>query len=275
LHIRTEIITTTGDRDQTSPLPEVGAKGLFTAELEKALLDGAIDLAVHSAKDLPSVLPAGLDILAFPPRQDPRDAWVAKDHVPFDDVPPGSVVGTSSLRRQAQLLMRRRDLKFVTLRGNVDTRIRKVHAGQCAGAVLAMAGLIRSNLVQHVTHPFEPSVCLPAPSQGALALEGRSGDARVLGYLKELHDEATSITVTCERAILARLDAGCRAPVAIFARIEGQLLHVEALVSDPNGRECIRASAMVSLKESQKVVDQVVDELLSGGAERIIAACRE
>jgi len=172
------------------------------------------------------------------------------------------------------LLMRRRDLQFVTLRGNVDTRIRKVHSGECAGAVLAMAGLIRSNLMHHATHPFEQSVCLPAPGQGALALEGRSSDTRVRGYLSQLHDEATSIAVSCERAILARLDAGCRAPVAIFAHLEGGLLNAEALVADPNGREYVRASAAGPIKESLRIVDQVVDELLAGGAERIIAACR-
>ena len=163
LEVRTEIITTTGDRQQDRPLPEIGGKGLFTEELERALLDGSIDLAVHSAKDLPTELSAGLGLLAVPVREDARDAWVSADGKPFDDLPPESVVGTTSLRRQAQLLARRPDLEFVGLRGNVDTRIRKIHRGDCAGAVLAMAGLNRAGLAEHVTHPFETEVMLPAP----------------------------------------------------------------------------------------------------------------
>ncbi len=275
LAIRIEVITTAGDRDQTRPLPEVGAKGLFTAEIEQSLLNGAIDLAVHSAKDLQSVLPPGLEIIAYPEREDPRDAWISAGGVAFDDVPAGSAVGTSSLRRQAQLLMRRPDLMFVTLRGNVDTRIRKVQQGQCAGAVLAMAGLKRSGLAGHVTHPFEPSVCLPAPGQGAIAIEGRADDERVRNYVRKIDDEATRIAVTSERAILAEMDAGCRAPVAIYAQYRGTMLHCEALVADPQGGQCVRAAAEGPMKDLAAIARNIVDQLRLGGADAIIAACRE
>jgi hydroxymethylbilane synthase len=272
--VRIEIITTTGDRLQDRPLPEIGGKGLFTEELERCLLDGSIDLAVHSAKDLPTELAEGLDLLAFPAREDPRDAWVSADGTPFDRLPPDSVVGTTSLRRQAQLLRLRPDLRFVGLRGNIDTRIRKVHRGDCAGAVLAMAGLKRAALTQHVTHPFDPRVCLPAPGQGSLALEGRKNDARVVSLVSAVHDEATALAVRCERAILAQLDAGCRAPVAILAGVDGDTLRCEALVLDPKGTRHVRAEAQRPAGQVDDLVAVIVAELRGGGADELIAECR-
>ena len=246
LDIRMEIISTRGDRQQAVPLPEIGGKGLFTLELEDALRGKAIDLAVHSAKDLPTDLEAGLAVLAWPRREDPRDAWIARDGAPFEDLPPGAVVGTSSYRRQAQLLIRRPDLSFIGLRGNVDTRIRKVRRGDCDGAVLAMAGLKRVGLADEATHAFRPEVMLPAPGQGALAIEGRTDDERVRAIAKAIQHADTAAEVACERAILARLDAGCRAPVAIRATVCGERLDCEALVSDPArtpGRARARAGA--------------------------------
>ncbi len=274
LEIVTEVITTSGDREQTRPLPEVGGKGVFTEELERALLDGSIDLAVHSAKDLPTKLKPGLGVLAYPPREDPRDAWVSADGSPFEALPAGAVVGTTSLRRQAQLLMRRTDLTFIGLRGNVDTRIGKVRRGDCAGAVLAMAGLIRSGLVEHVTHPFEPDVMLPAPGQGALAIEGRADDARVRGLLAGLQDAPTAAAVECERAILDELDAGCRAPVAVFARVEGKRLTCRALVVYPDGSRPARAHAEGDAREPGAVAEGIVRELRGQGVDAIIASCR-
>lgn len=275
LNVSLEVITTAGDRDQTRPIPEIGTKGLFTVDLENALIDGRIDLAVHSAKDLQSVLPAGLSILAYPVREDPRDAWVAGGNVPFDDLPAGSIVGTSSLRRQAQLRMRRDDLQYVPIRGNIDTRINKAHRGDCAGTVLAMAGLKRAGLAQHVTHPFEPAVCLPAPAQGALALEGRAGDNRVIELVQPITDAATAVEVECERGILAQLDAGCRAPVAILARCQGEELHCDALVADPLGKQWIRTAMDASLAAAGELVRNMVSELLARGAGEVIASCRQ
>lgn len=272
LELRMQIISTAGDRLKGA-LPEIGGKGLFTEDLEKALLDGSIDIAVHSCKDLPTRLSDGLALLAYPPREDPRDAWISADGKPFDELPPSSVVGTTSLRRQAQLLLRRRDLTFVQLRGNVDTRIRKVHEGQCAAAVLAMAGLIRSGLVAHVTHPFEPDVMLPAAGQGALAIEGRAGDARVAAYLRPLHDEPTGIAVECERAVLAGLNAGCRAPVAVLATVSDGNLHCRALVCDPRGERVARAQAIQPVPDSAALISDIVNQLNAGGAADIIAHC--
>ncbi len=274
LEVRTEIISTRGDRQQGQPLPEIGGKGVFTEELEQALLEGSIDIAVHSAKDLPTRLSDGLGVLAWPVREDPRDAWVAAGAVAFDELPAGAVVGTSSLRRQAQLLARRPDLQFVSLRGNIDTRIRKVQRGDCAGAVLAMAGLKRASLVAEVTHPFEIDVCLPAPGQGALAIEGRAGDARVVALLAPLNDAATQASVSCERAVLDALDAGCKAPVAVLATVANNTLSCRALVADPRGQQTIRAASQSPADQPLKAAAAVVEQLRAGGAEAIIAACR-
>lgn len=274
LEVATEIISTKGDRQQDRPLPEIGGKGLFTEELEAALLDGSIDLAVHSTKDLPTDLKSGLAVMAYPAREDPRDAWVSADGTRFEDIRQGSVVGTTSLRRQAQLLMRRPDVTFVGLRGNVDTRIRKVQRGDCVGAVLAMSGLKRASLAQHVTHPFEPADMLPAPGQGALGIEGRADDARLAAYLQPIHDKATALAVNCERAILARLDAGCRAPVAVYATIEAGQVHCEALVVSPDGKRQVRKVAQLPAAEFERLVDHLVGELKSAGADDIIAGCR-
>ena len=275
LEVLTEIITTKGDRVQDRPLPEIGGKGLFTAELEEALMAGAIDLAVHSAKDLPTELAEGLDVLAWPVREDPRDAWVSADGTSFDDLPNGAVVGTTSLRRQSQLLMARPDLTFVGLRGNIDTRIRKVHRGDCAGALLAMAGLNRADLAEHVTHPFESEVCLAAPGQGALALQGRTGDKRVIELLEPVHDLDTAVAVACERAILHELDAGCRAPVAALAQVAGIELHCEALVASPDGKESVKAEATGTCDDYAAVAAKIIEQLRDGGAVEIIAECRK
>jgi hydroxymethylbilane synthase len=274
LVVETRLISTTGDRQQDRPLPEIGGKGLFTEELERALLDGSIDLAVHSTKDLPTDLKAGLAVLAYPAREDPRDAWVSADGRSFMDIPPGSVVGTTSLRRQAQLLIRRPDITFVGLRGNVDTRIMKVHRGDCAGAVLAMSGLKRASLDHHVTHPFEPAEMLPAPGQGALAIEGRADDERLKAILVPVHDAATAAGVDCERAILARLDAGCRAPVAIYATVDGQVLRCEALVVSPDGGRQVRRTAEGPVGGLNDLVERLVGDLKDAGADAIIADCR-
>lgn len=274
LDIQTQIITTQGDRDQTRPLPEVGAKGLFTVELEQALLSRTVDLAVHSGKDLQSVLAPGLEIVCYPEREDPRDAWVSSSGTAFNALSPGSVVGTSSLRRQAQLRMKRPDLQYVPIRGNIDTRIRKVHEGQCAGAVLAMAGLKRAGLAGHITHAFEPEDCLPAPAQGALAIEGRNDDERVRMLVSTINHEPTAIAVQCERAILAELDAGCRAPVAVYARCETGQLTCDAIVVDPQGEKWVRSRVERPVTAAIDLARMIVSELKAGGAEAIIAACR-
>jgi hydroxymethylbilane synthase len=275
LEVETRIIRTTGDELQGKPLPEIGGKGLFTEQLEQALADGSIDLAVHSAKDLPTDLAEGLDVLAFPKREDARDAWISQDGRSFSEVEEGATVGTSSLRRQAQLLQHRPDLSFVSLRGNVDTRIKKIHRGDCDGAVLAMAGLKRAELVEHVTHPFEQDFMLSAPGQGALALEGRLDDERVNQVVAAVHHEPTAIAVRIERSILSELDAGCRAPVAVYAQItEDRQIQCSAWVGDPAGKRTIHANREGVISDVADLVSAIVAELRDAGADEIIAACR-
>ncbi len=276
LQVDVEIISTRGDREQNKPLPEIGGKGLFTEDLERALHKGRIDVAVHSAKDLPTDLTEGLAILCVPTREDPRDAWIAGDGQPFVDIKPGSRVGTTSLRRQAQLRMIVPDLEFVQLRGNVDTRIRKIQEGQCEGAVLAMAGLKRVGMAEHVTHPFESAVMVPAPGQGALAIEGREGDSRVASLLAGVHDEATALELAMERRILTALDAGCHAPVGIHARVDGERLSCEVLVSEPGGRRSLRHRVVGRADDNHEAMaDGMIASLRAGGAEAIIAASRQ
>jgi len=277
LRIHQQIITTTGDRLSGRPLPEIGGKGLFTEELEQALLDGSIDLAVHSAKDLPTKLHDDLAIIAWPSREDPRDAYISADGRPFSDLPEGGAVGTTSLRRQAQLLRQRGDLSFVALRGNVDTRIHKVRCGDCAGAVLAVAGLKRVGLKHEITEILDLSLMLPAPGQGALALEGRSDDHRLAELLAPIHDTPTAMAVSCERQILAALDAGCRAPVAVYAQIVDGQLECEALVIDPKARQEARASAArpcSDIADIAEIASSIVADLIATGAEDIIRTCR-
>lgn len=275
LEIRVEIITTAGDRQQGRPLPEIGGKGLFTEELENALRAGSIDVAVHSAKDLPTELGEGLEVLAWPAREDPRDAWVSADGRAFADLPKGSTIGTSSLRRQAQLLHHRPDLRFVALRGNVDTRISKIRRGDCAGAVLALAGLNRAGLAHEVAHPLEPAFMVPAPGQGALALEGRSGDERVAEWLAPIHSEATATAVCCERQILVGLDAGCRAPVGALAVVEVGILRCRAVVLDPQGVSCVEAAADGPPDRWPDLAATVLTSLQADGATALIATARQ
>ncbi len=275
LGIRVEIITTAGDRQQGRPLPEIGGKGLFTEELENALRAGSIDVAVHSAKDLPTDLGEGLEVLAWPAREDPRDAWVSADGRAFADVPQESTIGTSSLRRQAQLLHHRPDLRFVALRGNVDTRINKIRRGDCAGAVLALAGLNRAGLAHGVVHPLEPDFMLPAPGQGALALEGRRGDERVATCLAPIHDQATATAVCCERRVLAGLDAGCRAPVGVLAVKAAGFLRCHAVVLDPRGTSRIQATVDGPPNRWPDLAATVLTRLQADGAAALIATARQ
>jgi len=274
LDVQMCVIRTTGDKLRGRPLPEIGGKGLFTLELETALRDERIDLAVHSAKDLPTELGEGLEIAAMPPREDSRDAWVSADGSPLEKLATGSTVGTSSLRRQAQLRMRCGELRFVNLRGNVDTRLKKIGRGDCAGAVLAMAGLIRAGLADHVTHPLDPADFIPAPGQGALALETRVDDAHVRDLLAVIHDHDTQMAVECERGVLAALDAGCHAPVAVHAVIAADGLRCRALVADPSGRRVATADVRTGKNDPHECITRVVAELRRGGADAIIAACR-
>jgi len=238
-----EIVTirTTGDRVQDRPLAEIGGKGLFAKEIEEALRDGRADLAVHSLKDLETRLPSGLELAAILPREDPRDALLARHAAGLTALPYGAKVGTSSLRRRAQLLWRRPDLAIVPWRGNVDTRLGKLASGEVDAIVLALCGLERLGRAGLATEILEPEVMLPAVGQGALAVECRAGDETVRALLRPLDDPDTALCVGAERAMLAALDGSCRTPIAGLAEIAGGRLVIAGLLATPDGRTVIRA----------------------------------
>lgn len=230
-----EIIHTSGDRIQDRPLSEAGGKGLFTKEIEEALLDGRIDIAVHSSKDMPTTLPHGLELSAFLPREDPRDAFIGASSGRIVDLPHGATVGSSSLRRQALIRRLRPDLNVVMFRGNVQTRLRKLEEGVAQGTLLALAGLKRLGL-EHVATDIMPLEDFPpAPGQGAICIESRIGDARAADMLAAIHHADTGAALSCERAFLAALDGSCRTPIAGHASIENGQLRFSGLILTPDG----------------------------------------
>ena len=231
------VISTTGDRVQDRPLAEIGGKGLFTKEIEEALFDGGIDIAVHSMKDVPTMLPDGLVIDCILEREDPRDAFLSAKAPGIDALPAGSVIGTSSLRRQALILSRRPDLKVVSFRGNVGTRLRKLENGDVDATLLAMAGLNRLVIRPDGMHPIAPEVMLPAVAQGAIGIERRLSDDRIAGLLAPLNHTETAIRVTAERALLAVLDGSCRTPIAAHAVLTDDRLALDGLVVLPDGTQ--------------------------------------
>jgi hydroxymethylbilane synthase len=268
-----KVITTQGDKILDKPLPEIGGKGLFTQELESELLSGTVHCAVHSLKDLPVENPDGLTIGCIPARAEVRDALVSRDGFTLATLPKNAVVGTSSLRRAAQLLAARPDLKIESLRGNVDTRLRKALEGQYDAIVLAGAGLSRLGLDQHVTEWLSLDVMLPAPGQGALAVQCRSDDQTTLDLLAVLEDEATRNAVTAERAFLSGLGGGCAVPVAAYAEVgtrgKGLGVRLTGLVISEDGKRSIKvtgegADALALGNElAQKAISQGADEILA------------
>jgi hydroxymethylbilane synthase len=276
--VEIEIIRTLGDAMQHVPFAEVGtadrdAKGMFTREIEEALYAERIDLAVHSLKDLPTELAAPFTIAAIPERVDPRDAFVSVNYESFEALPQGARIGTSSLRRQAQLKAQRADVECVEFRGNVDTRLRKLAEGQVDAIILASAGLERLGLTAHRRECFSPLVLCPAAGQGALGIEARAGDERTLAALDFLNHEGTRYAVTAERAALAGLGGGCQVPIGIhcFAGDEGY--SVVAAVAAPDGSEVLR---VVLDRQTELLPDalgkKVAEELLRQGAQRLLAA---
>ncbi len=261
-----EIIKTTGDHLQTASLVQAGGKGLFTKEIEDALLNGTIDLAVHSLKDLPTDNPGELCIAAIPEREDPRDALAGKR---LDELAEGARVGTSSGRRGAQLRRLRPDLRVEPIRGNVDTRLRKLKEGGYDAIMLAAAGLRRLGWQDEIAQLFWPEEICPAPGQGALAIQTReNSDAREICAL--LNDEATEQCVTCERTVLARLDAGCQLPVGVFAGVHGSELQVQAIVISPDGRECIKGQGKGACSRPEELGHKIAEDLLFRGAKSIL-----
>jgi hydroxymethylbilane synthase len=254
-------IRTTGDRVVTRRLAEIGGKGLFTKEIEEALFDGRIDLAVHSLKDMETVLPQGLVIGCVLRRDDPRDALVSRSGLGLAALPPGARVGTGSLRRRAQLLRRRGDLAIVPLRGNVGTRLKKLAAGEVDALVLALCGLERLGTAAAASEILEPEVMLPAVGQGALAIECRAADAEVLRLLAPLNDAESAACVAAERAMLAALDGSCRTPIAGLATLAGGRLVLDALLLSPDGAAERRGRAAGPLGEAAALGTALGEEL--------------
>jgi len=263
-------IKTTGDKILDTPLATIGGKGLFIKEIEDALLRGEIDLAVHSMKDVPTHLPAGLEILAIPEREDPRDVLITLKKVSLARLAPGSRIGTSSLRRQAQLLHYRPDLSIQILRGNLDTRLRKLEAGEYDGIILAAAGITRLGWSERVTEYLSPDVCLPAIGQGALALEGRADDGFVREVVARLDHHPTRTAVTAERALLERLEGGCQVPIAAHAAITNGILTLNALIAGVNGRRLVRDSLQGPMRDAHRLGVQLAERLLAHGGDEIL-----
>lgn len=278
LDVATRWITTSGDRVLDRPLPEIGGKGVFTLELEALLMDGEIDAAVHSLKDLPTDLGEGLSVLGVPEREDPRDVLLTPDGpAGLGVLAEDARVGTSSLRRAAQLRSRRPDCRVRDLRGNVPTRIRKMEAGEYDAIVLAAAGLRRLELLASDARCLEPPAWLPAPGQGALGVEGRTGDEATATLLAAVEDPVVRVTVEAERSLLARLEGGCLVPIGALGSVDGTTLSLEAVVLSEDGSEEIRGSGSVTLaeepgdrKRARRLGRSVAEEMLADGADQVL-----
>jgi hydroxymethylbilane synthase len=263
-------IKTSGDKILDAPLASIGGKGLFVKEIEEALLAGEIDLAVHSMKDVPTLLPMGLEIVCVPAREDPRDALISRDGSALNRLPRGARIGTSSLRRQAQLLHYRPDLRIEMLRGNLDTRLRKLREGAFDAIVLAAAGLRRMGWSSEVTEYLPLEVSLPAIGQGALGLEGRVNDGFVRSLLARLDHAQTRTAVIAERALLERLEGGCQVPIAAHATVQCDSLHMDALIASIDGRRIVRDKVQGQATEAHAVGTQLAERLLTDGGESIL-----
>jgi len=264
---RIEIIRTTGDKITDVPLAKVGTKGLFTKEIEEALLAGAIDLAVHSMKDLPTELPEGLTIAAVPAREDPRDALIGKK---LSELAAGSKVGTSSLRRAAQLRALRPDLRVESLRGNLDTRLRKLDEGRYDAIVLAAAGLKRMGWENRIAEVLSTDYMCPAVGQGALAIETRAGHGDAERICRALDHAETRLAVAAERALLAALGGGCQVPIGAYAQVDGDEVRLTAVVCTPDGDRLLRRNATGATLDPESLGNRLAQELLGAGADEIL-----
>ena len=268
LFVTQKRVTTKGDRILDVPLAKIGGKGLFTKELEEEMLSGEIDLAVHSLKDMPASVPEGLVIAAVTKRLDPGDALVSNRFSSFAELPPGARVGTSSLRRRAQLLCARPDLTMIDLRGNVNTRLRKLDEGEYDAIVLAVAGLKRLGFADRIREVLPRDMLLPAVGQGALAIETRAGDQETRDMLAFLRDDDTVCCAEAERSFLARVEGGCQVPVGVYATAEGDGLKVEAVIASLDGQRFCRGDVKGARREAARLGNDLAEQLLDeGGAE--------
>ncbi len=265
------MMSTQGDKILDSPLAKIGGKGLFVKELEQSLLEGHTDIAVHSMKDVPVELPEGLHLPVVLAREEPRDAFVSQRYDRLDRLPQQARVGTSSLRRQAQLHALRPDLEILSLRGNVGTRLRRLAENEYDAIVLASAGLIRLGLAERITQSLETEICLPAIGQGVIGIECRSGDAAVNELIAPLNDRGTQICITAERALNERLQGGCQVPIAGHATLLGDSVTLHGLVGYPDGSRIIRSRADGPAAEAAVIGVRLAEDLLGCGADAILS----
>lgn len=264
-------IVTKGDRILDVPLAQIGGKGLFTKEIETELLDGTVDLAVHSLKDMPTVLPEGLCLTAITTRANVGDAFVSNKYASFSELPQGAVLGTSSLRRKAQLLAVRPDLKIVDLRGNVDTRLRKLDEGQMDAIILAAAGLERLGHADRIREIIPTTVCLPAVGQGALAIECRSDNKEVREMLAFLNDLPTKQATDAERAFLGLIEGGCQVPIGVHAEVENDNVKIEAVIASLDGSKVLRNNITGPAVNAADLGRKLGQQMLAEGGEQILA----
>jgi hydroxymethylbilane synthase len=270
LHVTLIKIKTTGDKIQDAPLAKIGGKRLFVKEIEEALLQKRIDLAVHSIKDVPTEFPEGLHLSVITKREDPRDVLVSKDGKSLKNLPQGAKIGTSSLRRQAQLLHFRSDFELIPLRGNLDTRLKKLKTMNLDAIVLALAGVKRLGFEEKITEIIPPEVSLPAIGQGALGIETRMADQQVESQIRFLNDQGSSIAISAERAFLKKLEGGCQVPIAAFARIVGTTLQIDGLVGTIDGKRLIRHHVEGPIEKAESLGVELAEILLGEGAKEIL-----
>jgi hydroxymethylbilane synthase len=270
LNINLIKIKTTGDKIQDAPLAKIGGKGLFVKEIEEALIQKRIDLAVHSIKDVPTEFPNGLHLSVITKREDPRDVFISRDGRILKELPQKAKIGTSSLRRQAQLLHLRNDFELFPLRGNLDTRLKKLKTMNLDGIVLALAGIKRLRFEENITEIIPVEICLPAIGQGALGIETRMNDQEVEQLIRFLNDQDSSIAVSAERAFLKRLEGGCQVPIAAYARIVGLILRIDGLVGTIDGKRLIRDHVEGPVEEGESLGIKLAEILLDKGAKDIL-----
>ena len=271
LEIQLKIIHTKGDKILDTALSKIGDKGLFTKEIENQLLAGDIDLAVHSLKDMPTQQPQGLTIAAITKREDPADALVSKGDLSFAELPQGAKILSGSLRRRSQLLHRRGDLEVVDVRGNIQTRLRKLDKGNARAIIMAAAGLKRAELESRITEYFEPTDFLPAPGQGALAIETRLDDTATADLVSLLEDKTSRIITTAERTLLAHLEGGCQIPIGAFAWQENDRLHLKGMVADLEGKQVLYKETTAAIHQPEALGVEVAEQLLAAGGKEILA----
>jgi hydroxymethylbilane synthase len=265
-----KVIKTTGDKDTRSSLRSPSTVGIFVKELEYALIHGEIDIAVHSMKDVPTQIAANLRIAAIPEREDARDALIANSAMRLSELPNGSLVGTGSVRRQAQILALRPDLRVMDIRGNLDTRLKKLQSGDYDAIILACAGLRRLGLENRISSQLDYAQMLPAPGQGALAIETRVNDTRIETMVAALNHPPTAMAVSAERSFLQHMGGGCNVPVAVYARLHHSMIEIDALVASPDGRKIVRGSAKVTIDRTNEAVASLSDRILSRGGREIL-----